>query len=148
MSHDCLNSVIQLIQISSKDPDEPQAPEIIQPLKNASAVENKNATFACRITGCPKPKVTWLKGARELFNSAKHEIMVTGNLHELTIRGVFGEDEDTYTCRAVNEAGTKSTKAELRIQMPPKLNVPPRFREAAFLDKVCCFLSLWTSSMS
>ena len=57
MSHDWLNSLIQLIQISSKDPDEPQAPEIIQPLKNASAVENKNATFACRITGCPKPKV-------------------------------------------------------------------------------------------
>ena len=111
-------------------------------------MENKNATFACRITGCPKPKVTWLKGARELFNSAKHEIMVTGNLHELTIRGVFGEDEDTYTCRAVNEAGTKSTKAELRIQMPPKPNVPPRFREAAFLDKVCCCLILWTSHMS
>ena len=62
--------------------------------------------------------------------------MVTLYKYIFSIRGVFGEDEDTYTCRAVNEAGTKSTKAELRIQMPPKLNVPPRFREAAFLDKV------------
>ncbi len=82
-----------------RDPEEPQPPEIIQPLKNVQAVENKNARFACKITGCPKPKVTWLKGARELFDSAKHEIIVTGNLYELVVRGVFGEDEDTYTCR-------------------------------------------------
>ena len=82
-----------------KDPDEPQAPEIIQPLKTVQCVENKNARFACKITGCPTPKVTWLKGARELFDSAKHEIIKTGNLYELVVKGVFGEDEDTYTCR-------------------------------------------------
>ncbi len=82
-----------------RDPEEPQPPEIIQPLKTQQCVENKNARFACKVTGCPKPKVTWLKGARELFDSAKHEIIVTGNLYELVIKGVFGEDEDTYTCR-------------------------------------------------
>ena len=42
-----------------KDPEEPQPPEIIQPLKNISCTEEKNATFVCKITGCPKPKVTW-----------------------------------------------------------------------------------------
>ena len=115
-----------------KDPEEPQAPEIIQPLKTVQVVENKNA---CKITGCPKPKVTWLKGARELFDSAKHEVIVTGNLYELVVKGAFGEDEDTYTCRAVNSGGTKSTKAELKIKTPPRLNVPPRFRDSAFFDK-------------
>jgi hypothetical protein len=118
-----------------KDPEEPEPPEIIQPLKNVACVENKNAKFVCKITGCPKPKVTWYKGARELFDSAKHEIFSSGHTYELTVKEVFGEDEDAYSCRAVNTGGTKSTKAELKIKMPPRLNVPPRFRDSAFFDK-------------
>ena len=106
-----------------KDPEEPEPPEIIQPLKNAACVENKNAKFTCQISGNPKPKVTWYKGARELFDSAKHEITVTSHTYELTIKGVFGEDEDTYTVRATNTGGTKSSKADLRIKMPPRLKV-------------------------
>ncbi len=47
-----------------RDPEEPCPPEIVQPLKNVNCVEDKNARFACRVTGFPKPKVTWLKGAR------------------------------------------------------------------------------------
>ena len=106
-----------------KDPEEPEPPEIIQPLKNAACVENKNAKFTCQVSGNPKPKVTWYKGARELFDSAKHEITVTSHTYELTIKGVFGEDEDTYTVRATNTGGTKSSKADLRIKMPPRLKV-------------------------
>ena len=79
--------------------------------------------------------MTWLKGARELFDSAKHEILVTGDLYELVVKGVFGEDEDTYTVRATNTGGTKSSKADLRIKTAPVLNVPPRFRDSAFFDK-------------
>ena len=37
--------------------------------------------------------------------------------------------------RAMNSGGTKSTKADLKIKMPPHLNVPPRFRDSAFFDK-------------
>ena len=120
-----------------KDPDEPQAPEIIQPLKGVSCTEEKNATFVCRVTGYPRPKVTWYKGARELFDSAKHEIItsLSSNTYELVVKGVFGEDEDSYTCRAVNTGGTKSTKADLTIKTPPRLKVPPRFRDSAFFDK-------------
>jgi hypothetical protein len=122
-------------KIVVKDPEQPEPPEIIQPLKNAACVENKAAKFTCKIGGIPKPKVTWYKGARELFDSAKHEIVASGHIYELTIKGVFGEDEDTYTVRATNAGGTKSSKAELRIKMPPKLKVPPRFRDSAFFDK-------------
>jgi hypothetical protein len=120
-----------------KDPEEPQAPEILQPLKNVSCTEEKNATFVCKVTGFPRPKVTWYKGARELFDSAKHEIIasLSSNTYELVVKGVFGEDEDSYTCRAVNTGGTKSTKADLTIKTPPRLKVPPRFRDSAFFDK-------------
>ena len=122
-------------KIVVKDPEQPEAPEIVGPLKNVACVENKHGKFTCQITGHPKPKVTWYKGARELFDSAKHEISSAGETYELTIKGVFGEDEDTYTVRATNAGGTKSSKADLRIKMPPRLKVPPRFRDSAFFDK-------------
>ena len=34
-----------------------------------------------------------------------------------------------------NNGGTKSSKAELKIKQPARLNVPPRFRDSAFFDK-------------
>jgi hypothetical protein len=122
-------------QVVAKDPDEPQAPQIIAPLKDISVIEDRQGKLECKITGVPKPKVTWYKGARELFDSAKHEITVIGNVYYLTVNDVFGEDEDTYTCRASNSGGTKSSKCELKIKQPARLNVPPRFRDSAFFDK-------------
>ena len=122
-------------QVVARDPDEPQPPEIVAPCKDVAAIEDKDAQFECKIIGHPKPNVTWYKGARELFNSGKHEISQIGTSYFLTVKNVFGEDEDTYSCRAVNSGGTKSSKAELKIKQPPRLNVPPRFRDSAFFDK-------------
>jgi len=122
-------------QVVAKDPDEPQPPEIVSPLKNIAAVEEKDGKFECIINGTPKPNVTWYKGARELFSSGKHEVSQIGTSYFLTVKAVFGEDEDTYTCRASNTGGSKSSKAELKIKQPPRLNVPPRFRDSAFFDK-------------
>ena len=62
-----------------------------------------------------------------MFDSAKHEIISSGTTYELVVKGVFGEDEDTYACRAVNSGGTKSSKADLKIKTPARLNVPPRY---------------------
>ena len=118
-----------------KDPQEPQAPEIVGPLKDIAIVEEKDGKLECIIEGNPKPTVTWYKGARELFSSGKHEISQIGNSYFLTVRSVFGEDEDSYTIRATNSGGSKSSKAELKIKQPPRLNVPPRFRDSAFFDK-------------
>merc|ERR1719391_1767759 len=122
-------------QVVARDPDEPKPPEIISPLKTIAVIEEKDGKFECQINGTPRPNVTWYKGARELFNSGKHEITQIGNSYFLTVKSVFGEDEDTYTCRASNTGGTKSSKAELKIKQPPRLNIPPRFRDSAFFDK-------------
>ena len=122
-------------QVVAKDPDEPKPPEIVSPLKNIAVIEEKDGKFECQVIGTPRPNVTWYKGARELFNSGKHEISQIGTSYFLTVKSVFGEDEDTYACRASNSGGTKSTKAELKIKQPPRLNIPPRFRDSAFQVK-------------
>ncbi|XP_047102318.1 twitchin isoform X3 [Schistocerca piceifrons] len=121
--------------VKIKDPHAAQPPEIVKPLRNVSAVQNRNAEFKCTITGSPRPVITWYKGARELSQSMKYHMLTEGDSYSLIINDIFGEDADEYVCRAVNKGGVKSTRAELFIMTPPKLNVPPRFRDSAFFDK-------------
>ncbi|ODM93780.1 Twitchin [Orchesella cincta] len=117
------------------DPNAASPPEILSPLRNAMAVEGKNAQFTCKIYGQPKPNVTWYKGAREISHGGKYYLSHDGESYSLTVHDVFGEDADEYVCRAVNKAGAKSSRAELVIMTAPKLHVPPRFRDTAFFDK-------------
>ena len=80
------------------------------------ALENKSATFQCKITGAPKPTITWYKGSREIFNSSKYYTDKEGDTYYLEVRDVYGEDADDYSCRAHNAAGHKSTRATLTIK--------------------------------
>lgn len=97
------------------DPKAATPPIIVRPLRNANCIQNHNAQFTCTITGVPKPTITWYKGAREITNGARYHIYAEGEVYNLTINDVFGEDADEYVCRAVNKAGVKSTRAELII---------------------------------
>ena len=68
-------------QVDAKDPDEPQPPENVSPLKMIAVIEEKDDKFECQINGAPKPNVTWYKVARGLFNSGKHEVSQIGNAY-------------------------------------------------------------------
>ncbi|KAK2728041.1 hypothetical protein QYM36_008498, partial [Artemia franciscana] len=117
------------------DPNAAKPPEVIQPLKNILALENKTATLSCRIIGHPSPSITWYKGTREIYTSNKYSIQKDGDTYILQINNVYGEDADEYSCRATNKGGTKSTRAELVIKTAPKIYIPPRFRDTAYFDK-------------
>ncbi|XP_037070961.1 twitchin-like isoform X2 [Pollicipes pollicipes] len=121
--------------VKIRDPHAATPPEIIQPLKNVMALQNKSATLECKITGSPKPKITWYKGNREIFSGGKYYMDKDGDTYFLDIRDVYGEDADDYSCRAHNPGGHKSTRASLTIKTAPKINVPPRFRDTAFFEK-------------
>nr|XP_029716085.1 twitchin isoform X7 [Aedes albopictus] len=120
--------------VKAEDPDVCKPPEVVKPLNTLTCVQNRNVEFVCKITGVPRPKITWHKGAREICSGSRYHMYSDGDMHHLAINDVFGEDADEYTCRAVNKGGIKSTKASLIIKSPPKLNVPPRFRDTAFFD--------------
>lgn len=121
--------------IRIKDPDAPQPPEFTLPLRTVMAIENKRAEFHCRITGNPKPHVTWYKGMRELFEGGKYSMLRDGESYTLVIGEVYGEDADEYCCRASNKGGTRTSRAELLIKTAPHIHVPPRFRELANFEK-------------
>ena len=104
-------------------------PEIVQPLKNVMALQNKSVTMQCVITGSPKPKITWYKGNREIFNGNKYYMDKDGDTYFLDIRDVYGEDADDYSCRAHNAGGHKSTRATLTIKSESALGADRRHFE-------------------
>ncbi|XP_049301025.1 twitchin isoform X6 [Anopheles funestus] len=122
----------QLVKVV--DPDVVKPPEVVKPLNTLTCVQNRGVEFVCKITGVPRPRITWHKGAREICSGSRYHMYSDGDTHHLAINDVFGEDADEYTCRAANRGGVRSTKASLIIKSPPKLNVPPRFRDTAFFD--------------
>ncbi|UYV65935.1 unc-22 [Cordylochernes scorpioides] len=118
-----------------KDPLAAEPPEFTTPLKDVMAMENKRAEFTCTVVGNPTPRITWYKGVRELFEGGKFSFLKDGDQQILAISEVYGEDADEYTCRAVNKGGSKTSRAELIIKSPPRINVPPRFRDTACFEK-------------
>ena len=79
-------------------------------------MEGRAAKFEVTIEGQPKPEVTWFKGTRPIYESEKYEISREGDRCVLVVRDVFGEDEDEYSCRATNKAGSRMSRADLRIK--------------------------------
>ncbi|KAK2727242.1 hypothetical protein QYM36_007920 [Artemia franciscana] len=45
------------------------------------------------------------------------------------------KDGDEYSCWAVNKRGQTSTSARLFVRVPPKISLPPIFRETAYFNK-------------
>ncbi|XP_069132542.1 twitchin-like isoform X10 [Argopecten irradians] len=121
--------------VKIKDPDAAVLPEFVHPLRKSQCVAGKTARFEVEVTGTPKPEVSWFKGSRELYESDKYEITNDGNFYTLAIKDVFGEDQDEYSVRAVNKGGSRSSRADLEIRSPPKVNVPARFRDVSTFEK-------------
>ncbi|ESO91797.1 hypothetical protein LOTGIDRAFT_121777 [Lottia gigantea] len=121
--------------VKIKDPKAAVTPEFVSTLRMVQAVEGKTARFECDVKGSPKPEIQWYKGSRELYDTDKFEILTEGDKQILLIHNIYGEDADEYSCRASNKGGSKTSRAELSIRSPPKINVPPRFRDVCTFEK-------------
>ncbi|KAK3703484.1 hypothetical protein RRG08_024788 [Elysia crispata] len=121
--------------VKIKDPNAAEVPEFISGLKKVQAVEGKSARFECTVAGNPKPDIQWYKGSREIFDNDKFEIKTEGEKHILVVKDVYGEDADEYSARASNKGGSRVSRCQLEIRSPPKINVPPRFRDVCTFEK-------------
>ena len=94
-----------------------QAPTFMQPLQNVEAQEGQPIRFETTVTGIPQPEVSWFLDGEPIKESpVYHVITDASGTCILELPQSFPEDEGEYECRAVNEFGTASTKADLYIK--------------------------------
>ncbi|CAK5074870.1 unnamed protein product [Meloidogyne enterolobii] len=104
-----------------------RAPEIIGPLRDQHGTAGGTVSFECEIGGSPKPDIHWFRGSRELVDTPKCTLIDKGTKQVCIVNNLHPEDEDEYTCRATNQFGTRSTRAQLKLSTKPRLLVPPKY---------------------
>ncbi|XP_074662091.1 titin-like isoform X2 [Tubulanus polymorphus] len=107
-------------------------PQCLEPLKNLSAVDEGNqAVFTCKISGTPRPVVTWYYGNQPIKQSKYFKMMSIGDTHTLTITQAFPEDAGQYKAIGVNPSGEVTSTATLKVNAAPVKEPepvePPRF---------------------
>ncbi|NXG28560.1 NEXN protein, partial [Dromaius novaehollandiae] len=92
------------------------APWFKRPLKNTSIVDGEPVRFTVKVTGEPKPEVTWWFEGEMLQDSEDYQYIERGETYCLYLPETFPEDEGEYMCKAVNNRGTSASTCILTIE--------------------------------
>lgn len=92
------------------------APWFKKPLKNISVVDGEPVRFTVKITGEPKPEITWWFEGEMLQDCEDYQYIERGETYCLYLPETFPEDEGEYMCKAVNSRGTAASTCILTIE--------------------------------
>ncbi|XP_064211219.1 protein sidekick isoform X2 [Tribolium castaneum] len=90
--------------------------------QNATVLDGKDATLACRAVGAPTPNITWFYKGDLIETSSRVQILDTG---DLLIAAVKESDVGMYTCLRANEAGEVRGSAHLGVLVRTQIIQPP-----------------------
>ncbi|TNN04436.1 hypothetical protein fugu_001465, partial [Takifugu bimaculatus] len=94
------------------------APEFLNPLSDVVCAFGETVVLGCKVCGRPKPSVT-LKGPDQnpVTSSSRFTVDIrdTGDIL-LKICNVMPQDTGIYTCVAVNDHGSASSSASIKVQ--------------------------------
>ena len=79
-------------------------------------MEDKPITLTCRVTGLPRPEVTWLKDNKEITQSPNIKVLYDGDKCTLTIKRASMDHEGEYKVVANNSAGTADIMAPITVE--------------------------------
>ncbi|XP_077071255.1 kalirin-like [Siphateles boraxobius] len=109
------------------------SPEFLTPLVDVSCALGETVVLCCKVCARPKPTIT-LKGPDQslLVNNNRFTINIrdTGDI-VLKICNLMPQDTGIYTCVAVNDHGTASSSASIKVQGIPAAPARPVAQEAS-----------------
>ena len=105
-------------------------PVIISEPEDVTTTSGTSATFTCKVSGDPVPKITWSREEPRItwaeIGNGNGRSFITNNGMTLTVEGVTAADEGVYRCVAENEAGRVEASASLAVHSHPSFLVKPR----------------------
>ncbi|NWV59380.1 NEXN protein, partial [Malurus elegans] len=109
-------SIINGSTCEDEDQARSGAPWFKKSLKNTSVVDGEPMRFTVKITGEPKPEVTWWFEGEMLQDSEDYQYIERGETYCLYLPETFPEDEGEYMCKAVNNRGSAASTCILTIE--------------------------------
>ncbi|NXE89010.1 SPEG kinase, partial [Menura novaehollandiae] len=99
------------------------APTFEVSLSDQSVLEGQDVSMSVRVRGEPKPIIYWLRNRQPVKYGRRHHVEEAEGVRGLfTLHILAAEHTDTgfYTCKAVNEYGTKQCEAKLEVRARPE----------------------------
>ncbi|XP_029109266.1 obscurin [Scleropages formosus] len=97
------------------------APDFDEILADCTAELGQTVKLACKVTGVPKPSVTWYKDGRPVEVDPHHIIIEDPDGScTLILDNMTADDSGQYMCFAISSAGTASTLGKITVQVPPR----------------------------
>ena len=107
------------IQTSAKVTIKPEkmsfAPEFINPLNNLEIVIGQSLDLECKLSGTPKPEVTWLHNGK-IINNEFVSTAFNGEKATLRVKQAFPKSAGQYVCKAKNCMGEASSTSTVLIK--------------------------------
>ncbi|XP_043515960.1 obscurin isoform X5 [Frieseomelitta varia] len=93
-----------------------QPPSFMQTFKDLQQLPSFDAKFLARVTGVPRPDVTWYFNDRLIsHDDDKYKIKRDGDACCLYVKDCTYDDAGTYKCKAVNRGGEAECAANLAV---------------------------------
>ncbi|XP_072295419.1 receptor-type tyrosine-protein phosphatase F-like [Eucyclogobius newberryi] len=140
--------LLLLTAAAHSSPPPAGSPSFSQAPQDQTGISGGVASFVCRVSGDPKPRITWMKKGKKV-SSQRFEVIDfdDGSGSVLRIQPLRSHrDEATYECTSTNSVGGANASAKLTvleedqiphgfpmIDMGPQLKVVERTRTATLL---------------
>ncbi|XP_010131919.1 PREDICTED: obscurin-like [Buceros rhinoceros silvestris] len=96
-------------------------PDFEEELADCTAELGETVKLACKVTGAPKPSVSWYKDGKPVEVDPHHIIIEDPDGScTLILDNLTGADSGQYMCFASSPAGNASTLGKILVQVPPR----------------------------
>ncbi|XP_064239759.1 obscurin-like isoform X1 [Aotus nancymaae] len=96
-------------------------PDFEEELADCTAELGETVKLACRVTGTPKPIVSWYKDGKPVEVDPHHILIEDPDGScALILDSLTGVDSGQYMCFAASAAGTCSSLGKILVQVPPR----------------------------
>ncbi|XP_077923838.1 obscurin-like [Halichoerus grypus] len=96
-------------------------PDFEEELADCTAELGETVKLACRVTGTPKPIVSWYKDGKPVEVDPHHILIEDPDGScALILDNLTGVDSGQYMCFAASAAGNASTLGKILVQVPPR----------------------------
>uniref|UniRef100_A0A8C0EE14 Obscurin n=1 Tax=Bubo bubo TaxID=30461 RepID=A0A8C0EE14_BUBBB len=111
----------------------PKPPYFEEELADCTAELGETVKLACKVTGTPKPSVSWYKDGKPVEVDPHHIIIEDPDGScTLILDNLTGVDSGQYMCFASSPAGNASTLGKILVQVPPRF--VNKVRNAYFVE--------------
>ncbi|XP_057346837.1 obscurin isoform X19 [Manis pentadactyla] len=108
-------------------------PEFEEELTDCTAELGETVKLACRVTGTPKPVVSWYKDGKPVEVDPHHILIEDPDGScSLILDNLTGADSGQYMCFAASPAGNASSLGKILVQVPPRF--VNKIRAAPFME--------------